>query len=175
MTEVDAAVRLVRDMLGDRVGSEESVRAFVASQDTSLCHFCGEHMAGIFIDFMDDFKGNTSLTSLCCKSCWDLRRSMPYHIVKEECKFLKSGAKKFCGGEWHDSLEHRVLYKSQFDTGFDICKTCMHENVRKRRIPYEEYVKSWTDEHSWQNRMASFPLQKLRDERREKLRSTQAS
>jgi hypothetical protein len=155
MTEVQEAVHRARDVLGERIGSESELLQWIGTQDCDLCHFCGEHMSGIHVDFQDDFKGRTTPTSLCCRACWDLRRAMPYHLVKEHCVSLKSGAKKFCGGEWHESLDQRVLYKSQFDAGFDVCRECMHENVKKRRIPFEDYVRSWTDESSWQNRMSS--------------------
>lgn len=94
---------------------------------------------------------------MCCEPCWNLRRQLPIDIVKNWASEINAGERKFCTGEFHESNEERVLVPQLFDERFSICKQCFSKQLRKRRVKWEEYVESWTDENSWQNVMASGP------------------
>lgn len=150
---LNGAVAHLQDLLGDRLGDKKELQAFAERAFDEECFFCrspaGEEMR---IDWQGDL-----LIGLCCVACWNLRRQLPYDVVKKWSRELKAGERKFCIGEFHESNEERVLVPQLFEDRFSICKQCFTKQLRKRRVDWNDYVKSWQDENSWQNVMASGP------------------
>jgi hypothetical protein len=152
---VDAAVQHAIGLLGNRLGDEKYLQSWaenVWSYNQSQCHFCCEDSKEMRIDWLDNKDSTMAPLTLACVPCWDLRRAIPYFLVKTHARSLKSGEKKFCGGEFHESDTERILQAQLFEDRFSICKQCYTQNLRKRRIPWADYVKSWEDPNSWQNR-----------------------
>jgi hypothetical protein len=152
---VESAVQQCRDLLGDRLGDEKELSSW-AKEQFEFCHqrccFCGEHMDRMFVDFQD-----ARPTGLCCEPCWTWRRTLPFDVYKAHSIGLKSGEKKYCGGEYHGSMDERILPPSMFEDRFSVCKRCFATQSTKRRVNWDDYVKSWTDDKGWRNVQACGP------------------
>jgi hypothetical protein len=166
-TKTSQGLRQLRELWGTRFGSERELQGWFEGEmahSHGRCHFCGEEFEDPQIDFREEL-GPQGL-NLVCVVCYNLRRQIPYELVKAHARSLKHGERRWCGGETHNSLEERVIVPQRFEPDFSICKNCWEHSLKKRRVNWQDYVRSWTDESDWRNK--GLPKETLRESARQK-------
>ncbi len=122
-------------------------------QSMNQCHFCDEAMGATpMIDWINPESPtqppltDRSVLHVCCPTCWNFRRTVPYFVMIANALAFKRGTMRFCCGEFHANSLDRVRASQQFEEAHSQCRGCWEQTLRKRKTEdWQSYVRSWTN------------------------------